>query len=189
MFKKGINMDRRTKYTKQVIKETFLELLEEKEINKITVLELCKKADINRATFYRYYIDIYDLLNKLENDFVEELRQSYKDYNTDNKLYDYVLAILKGCENNKKFVKLVFKTKKSILFLDKILQDAYDRCKEKWEKTDPTITQETIEYNTVYIFNGTIGVINYWIYNDFNKDKEEIAKMIENLCYNGIKYK
>ena len=53
-------MDRRIKYTKKIIKDCFFELLSEKDINKITVSELCNKADINRATFYRYYIDIYD---------------------------------------------------------------------------------------------------------------------------------
>ena len=35
-------MDRRIKYTKKVIKDTFLELLEEKDINKITVSEICE---------------------------------------------------------------------------------------------------------------------------------------------------
>ena len=58
-------MDRRVKYTKNIIKESFVELLRKKDINKITVSELCEKADINRATFYRYYIDVYDLLEKI----------------------------------------------------------------------------------------------------------------------------
>ena len=56
-------MDRRTKYTKNIIKETFINLLEKKELNKITVSEICKIADINRSTFYRYYLDVYDLLS------------------------------------------------------------------------------------------------------------------------------
>ena len=55
-------MDRRVKYTKKVIKDTFLSLLEKKNISNISVKELCEMADINRGTFYRYYIDIYDLL-------------------------------------------------------------------------------------------------------------------------------
>lgn len=58
-------MDRRTKYTLKTIKETFLDLLQENNINKITVKEICDNADINRATFYRYYTDIYDLLKKI----------------------------------------------------------------------------------------------------------------------------
>ena len=52
-------IDRRTKYTLDVIKDTVLKLSEKKEINKITVTEICKIADINRATFYKYYRDIY----------------------------------------------------------------------------------------------------------------------------------
>ena len=55
-------MDRRVKYTKKVIKDTFIDLLSEKDINKVTVSEICKIADINRATFYRYYLDVFDLL-------------------------------------------------------------------------------------------------------------------------------
>ena len=51
-------MDRRVKYTKKVIKDTFLSLLEEKDITNISVKELCEVADVNRGTFYRYYEDI-----------------------------------------------------------------------------------------------------------------------------------
>ena len=43
--------DRRTRYTRQVIKEAFLKLLEEKEYPKITVTEICRLAEINRGTF------------------------------------------------------------------------------------------------------------------------------------------
>ena len=68
-------MDRRTKYTQKVIKETFINLLEEKEITKITVSEICKIADINRATFYRYYLDVYDLLSNIQKEMEKENKQ------------------------------------------------------------------------------------------------------------------
>ena len=72
-------MDRRVKYTKNIIKTTFLKKLEEKDINKITVSEICKDADVNRATFYRYYLDVYDLLDNIETEFVDNLRLVFKD--------------------------------------------------------------------------------------------------------------
>ena len=74
-------MDRRIKYTKNIIKTTFLKKLEEKEINKITVSEICKEADVNRATFYRYYLDVYDLLDSIEAEFVDNLRLIFKEEN------------------------------------------------------------------------------------------------------------
>ena len=72
-------MDRRTKYTKKIIKDTFIKLLSEKDIKKVTVSEICKLADVNRATFYRYYLDVYDLLDHIEEDFINELKQFRKD--------------------------------------------------------------------------------------------------------------
>ena len=59
-------IDRRTKYTLTTIKDSMLKLMEKKDISKITVTELCNLADINRATFYKYYVDIYDLIEKIE---------------------------------------------------------------------------------------------------------------------------
>ena len=35
-------MDRRTKYTKKVIEDTFIDLISEKDISKVTVSEICK---------------------------------------------------------------------------------------------------------------------------------------------------
>lgn len=57
--------DRRTRYTRQVIKEAFLKLLEEKEYPKITVTEICRLAEINRGTFYLHYYDTADVLDDL----------------------------------------------------------------------------------------------------------------------------
>lgn len=181
-------MDRRIQYTKKVIKETCIELLSEKDITKVSVSELCKKADINRATFYRYYLDIFDLLSKIQNEFVDELKDSYKDYNSkDNELCDYVLALLKTCLNNKNLVKILFYSKNSISFLDAILEDAYTRFKDRWQSDVPDLKEEDIEYATVYIFNGTLGIVNYWIQNDFNEKIEPLAKTIVDLSYFGSK--
>ena len=59
-------LDRRTAYTRMVIKESLYKLLEKKHLSEITVKELCAQADINRTTFYRNYMDIYDLYDNNE---------------------------------------------------------------------------------------------------------------------------
>ena len=55
MSEKTKKQDRRTRYTRQTIKDTFLELLKQKSFTKITVTEVCKNAEINRGTFYIFY--------------------------------------------------------------------------------------------------------------------------------------
>ena len=66
--------DRRTQYSKRVIKESLFQLMQEKPINKITVKELCERADVNRSTFYAYYTDIYDLDRKIIKEFLKVQR-------------------------------------------------------------------------------------------------------------------
>lgn len=178
-------MDRRVKYTKKTIKECFFELLNEKEINKITVSELCAKADINRATFYRYYIDIYDLLEKIQDEFIEELKviSSQKDYT----VFSFSKEMLQVFLNNKDLLNVVFKTQNHIYFLNDFLDIAYDKCKNKWTKETENLDEKDIEFAATFIFNGAIGVINYWVQNEFTESVDEIASVIEELSYYGIK--
>ena len=63
MSEKTRKQDRRTRYTRQTIKNTFLELLTQKSFTKITVTEICKNAEINRGTFYLHYYDVHDGIN------------------------------------------------------------------------------------------------------------------------------
>ncbi|WP_438838952.1 TetR/AcrR family transcriptional regulator [Streptococcus pluranimalium] len=55
-------MDKRVIKTKKAIKDAFVTLRQDKPIEKIYVENLCREALINKSTFYRYYTDIYGLV-------------------------------------------------------------------------------------------------------------------------------
>lgn len=179
-------MDRRVRYTKKIIKDTFIELLSIKDIKKITVSEICKVSDINRATFYRYYLDVYDLLNKIQEDFIEELKSASN--NSDKyTVSSFSKELLNVFLDNKELVRILFNTNNNLYFLNDILSIAYEKCKIKWESDLSNLKEEDIEYASVFIFNGALGVINFWVKNDFDASVEEIANIIEQLSYYGTK--
>ena len=178
-------MDRRIKYTKNIIKTTFLKKLEEKEINKITVSEICKEADVNRATFYRYYLDVYDLLDSIEAEFVDNLRLIFKEENYT--VYSFALKVLNIFLENKQILKVIFKSRSNINFMQEFLETAYEKCPNKGKSIDSNLTDEQRELGAIYIFNGSLGIINYWVQNDFTSKPEDIAEIISELSYNGIK--
>ena len=62
--------DRRTIYTKNVIKDAMLELLAGSPFEKITVAALCRQADIVRTTFYLHYDSLTDVLKELADDAI-----------------------------------------------------------------------------------------------------------------------
>lgn len=63
--------DRRTLYTRTVIKDAFLELLGSSSYSKLTVTALCKQAEITRATFYLHYEDLENVLEAVLEDALE----------------------------------------------------------------------------------------------------------------------
>ena len=67
--------DRRIRKTKNALKDGLIELMLEKSINDITVRELTEKVDLNRGTFYLHYKDIFDLLEKIEEELFEEFNK------------------------------------------------------------------------------------------------------------------
>ena len=52
-------------YTKMAIRETFLQLLEQKPLHQITVKMVVEKCGINRNSFYYHYQDMPDLVEDI----------------------------------------------------------------------------------------------------------------------------
>lgn len=71
--------------TKRAIKENFLQLLKQKNLNKITVTELANLAEINKGTFYLHYSDIYALYNDVLLDYISHTA-------TTNSIYSKMLT-------------------------------------------------------------------------------------------------
>ena len=65
--------DRRVRRTKQLIKQSLIELMHEKPFKDITVKDITERADLNRGTFYLHYVDIYDLLSKIEDETLQAI--------------------------------------------------------------------------------------------------------------------
>lgn len=63
--------------TKEIIKDTFWELLEEKPYNKITVKDIVNRCRVNRNTFYYYFQDIPTLMTDSIEDWIEEVIRQY----------------------------------------------------------------------------------------------------------------
>ncbi|WP_226036747.1 TetR/AcrR family transcriptional regulator [Aquibacillus saliphilus] len=69
------SVDLRVKRTKRLIRDAFVELLQEKNLNKISVNSLAKRAEINRVTFYLHYKDIHDMMRKIVDELIADIKE------------------------------------------------------------------------------------------------------------------
>lgn len=65
-------------YTKQLIHDAFIKMLNERSLKNVTVKDIAVACDINRNAFYYYYSDIYELLSEI---FETELQKVIDEYN------------------------------------------------------------------------------------------------------------
>ncbi|VBB09349.1 tetr bacterial regulatory protein hth signature [Lucifera butyrica] len=65
--------DRRTLYTKMVIKDALLELMKERGFEQLTVTAVCEEAEVTRATFYLHFDSLTAVLDEI---LVEALKMA-----------------------------------------------------------------------------------------------------------------
>jgi len=65
----------KTDYTEQQLKESLLELIEEKSFEKITISDITTHMHVTRSTFYRYYDDKYQLREAIEDQLIQQLNK------------------------------------------------------------------------------------------------------------------
>lgn len=58
-------IDPRVRRTRQMLQAAMSALLKEKDFADINVQDITERADLNRATFYKHFMDKYDLLNTI----------------------------------------------------------------------------------------------------------------------------
>lgn len=66
--------DRRVQKSQEAIKKAFLILMDEKGFDSITIQDITDSANIGRRTFYHHYVDKYDLLSKMIEEHISQLR-------------------------------------------------------------------------------------------------------------------
>ena len=65
--------DRRTLYTRMVVKESLLKLLAKKDYANITVADICREAELSRGTFYLHYNNILQVVEELFDDALKNM--------------------------------------------------------------------------------------------------------------------
>ncbi|WP_028549119.1 TetR/AcrR family transcriptional regulator [Paenibacillus sp. UNC451MF] len=68
--------DLRVQRTLQLIRDAVISLMDEQGFDRTTVRDITARAMINRATFYLHYEDKYDLLKKIIDGMLHELKQT-----------------------------------------------------------------------------------------------------------------
>lgn len=167
-------MDARTRYTKMMIKNTFLSLLKEKPVGKVSVTEICEGAQINRSTFYKYYDNPQDLLNKLEDEYLKSLskklsRIEMRDF---NQVFSIVLNDVK---DNQDYFQTIVSENGDVKFRDSIFDLIFQSNLATIKHIFPTMSAPHQRWLFYYLAEGFNGIFKQWMNDGMQEDVEELV--------------
>lgn len=191
--------DRRTLYSKKMIRESLYELMKEKPLNKISVTEICQRADVNRSTFYAYYTDIYDLHQKIINDFfslqknvIKHIKESIKTKNaltefTYPDFYKIVYYYLETVEENTDLYKFIFNQN-----ADNSVHVSFGRVTYHTIQgvLNPLIEEsraEELKKAFTFVAGGTTALIMNWVENNCDTPIATLTGYISKYYYGTFK--
>lgn len=178
--------DARVRYTKMVIKNSFVKLLESKPLAKLTVKEICDLSEINRATFYKHYCDPYDLLDKIENEFLGELLNNVSQ-SVHTGFKATITFILGSIKEDGTLYRTLFSENGDPHFPNIIFSSCYEKYvainKEKRFQNFSTVEQRWLFY---FIAQGCSGILSQWMESGMAEPIEEVADFTDKLIQNTI---
>lgn len=171
--------DARVRYTKMVIKQSFLSLLSQKNINNISVKEICDSSEINRSTFYNHYKDAYDLLEQIQNEMCDQIQSAL--INTTQSKFSMASTVLSVVNHNLDLCKILFSEHGDKKFLRRIADIGQKHSIELWKGKYSKATQEQLELVYLFISNGSVAIIESWVNHGLQEDLQNVGEFINKI--------
>lgn len=172
--------DARVRYTRMVIEDSFLELLEQKPVARITVTELCAAAKINRATFYKHYQDIKDLLEKIEENLFRTIRESFGE--EDLKLRAFLVKMMYYTRENSRQIMTLGSENGDPELMTKTFMTCYEQAYPMLSPKLRSLKERERQFLYEYIARGSGGVLREWVVGGMQEPPEEVAQLLLSLC-------
>ncbi|WP_099157674.1 TetR/AcrR family transcriptional regulator [Virgibacillus ndiopensis] len=190
MNNKKQDTDPRILRTRQLIRDAFVELLQERDVEKISVNRLAERATINRVTFYLHYRDIPDMLEKMADNMIEDisivLDQSTESQRSDEETnWRSMENVLKYIAENANFYKTILSSRRVPIFRDRLLMLLTDKIVSALENkgSESNIIKAGIKKDVLIWYDSAalIGTIVAWLQNDMPYTPSFLAKQFSLL--------
>ena len=180
--------DRRVRRTKKLLSQGLIELMQHKQVKDITVRELADLVDVNRGTFYLYYRDIFDLLERLEEELFDQLNAvilSHQGEPVLTHIRPVRVEVFRIVAETKESCRVLLSDNGDIKFLQKLSDVIQEKLRTEW--LHGYVHNETeFEYRYAFGALGFVGLLRTWLHRDCAESAEGMAVLADSLIRQGI---
>lgn len=175
-----------TDATHKSIIDAFWIIYQQKPIDKITVKEIVETAHVHRSTFYRYFTDIYDLLNQLEQKVISEISVNLKkNCNTTdfNDLLSHADLMVVALKEYAPMIYHLTSPNGDIFFRNKLKEQVQLHFNSLGFAKNTSLATE---YLFNFMFSCILSNLNFWYEHQNECSLEQICNMCKQMISSGL---
>ena len=188
--------DLRVRRTRKLLQRAFIELTIEKGFADVTVRDIAERAMVNRSTFYRHYLDKYDLLSQYI-EGLSELIDSHEEDASPMGILDQhpdsppagLVNLLKHMQMNADFYRMMLGKKGDPAFCAQSFRQYIEKgfrhmLPSGVAQRDPSVPP--IDMSVSYVLHAGMGAIVWWLESDQAYTPEQVAVWLYQLSMADI---
>lgn len=167
--------------SRRFIRQAFMDLLKEKQIDKITVTDIVNRADLNRSTFYAHYADVRGLIEEIQQEFVEQSVSLLKDADILVWLHNPVPFLKKWIEisnQNRELYSFLGKRFVSSSYIEQFKLLLVEKTMRIPQIPEEIRTQKSFEIRVHFFVGGIINVYQQYLVGNLEATSDEIISDI-----------
>lgn len=173
-------IDRRVEKTKQLLKQSLLEVLKDTDLQSISIKNLCDVAGINRTTFYKHYRSQFELLDEMEADFLQTIESKFASNYKSIPASEHLAHVLEFMKNNMELCNILIENQTDSIFEKRLMM--LPAVLQTMEKDPNGVFEEPpYTFDQLFIIDGAYYAIRRWLLNGCTQSPEEIANNIQNI--------
>ncbi|RIO12682.1 TetR/AcrR family transcriptional regulator [Mammaliicoccus sciuri] len=187
--------DRRVRKSKRAIKQAFIQLLKENNLDCITIQQISDLADVNRGTFYLNYEDKYALLDEMENEQIEKIKgfvdirkMDLSTKNSDRFIEDFANKIIKNVithiEHNIEFYQVILNLERKSQIEEQLADIVRSNIKHLIGNKD-NVFGIPENYYLSYVVGSMMSMIKYWVSDENRVSVEELVNYVSTIASTG----
>ena len=170
-----------TEKTRQAFIDVFCGLYAQKPIEKISVKEIADNSGYNRSTFYQYFSDIYELLDFVETDLLNYIKEELSKEEESSDTFQNMIHCFEE-DSRLSALNALFGDYGSTRFLERLKREI---PVEKWALLLPE-NGAAIPYLIEFYISTVLSMLKFWFRCKKDLPRDELFELIHNLYTGGI---
>ncbi|MFY0760897.1 TetR/AcrR family transcriptional regulator [Metabacillus dongyingensis] len=170
-------VDRRIAKSQEAIKNAIVELMSEKSFDEITIQDISDRANVSRGTIYLHYVDKFDLLDKLIEEHINELRKMCESA-ADLDFRDANLPWFEYLESHSLFFSTMLASKGAHSFRSQFVAFLIEEFKDEVDITKGKNYGLNEEIILQFIVTSYVGIVEWWFKNDIPHPPHVMAEQV-----------